>query len=113
MHEMSITLSMLEILKEQMEERKLRRLKSVKVRVGELTAVEPGALDFCFSICTSGTALEGTALHIEEVPYRGRCLDCGSEFHMEGFLQFCPRCNGCNVKELSGRELEIVSMEPL
>ncbi len=111
MHEMSITISMMDILREQMKKRKLERLKSVKVRVGELTAVEPGALSFCFGVCTEGTPLEGTTLEIEEVPYTGRCLDCGSEFHMEGFLQFCPSCEGCNVKELSGRELEIVSIE--
>ena len=108
---MSITISMMEIVREHMAREGLKGLKRLKVRIGELTAVEPGALSFCFEAYIKGTEFEGAALDIEEVPYLGRCTECGEKFHMEGFLQLCPRCEGVHIEELSGTELEIVSME--
>jgi hydrogenase nickel incorporation protein HypA/HybF len=108
---MSITVSMMDIVEEQMLKNGVERLKTLKVRVGELTAVEPEALKFCFEVCTRGTVMEGVLLDIEEVPLMGRCSECGVEFLMEGFFLPCPGCDGAEVKKISGSELEIVSME--
>lgn len=111
MHEMAITVSMMEIVTEQMKMNSVTRLKGLKIRVGELTAVEPEALRFCFEVCTRGTAMEGAALDIEEVPFMGRCSECGKEFRLEGYFLPCPGCEGPGVEKISGSELEIVSME--
>jgi hydrogenase nickel incorporation protein HypA/HybF len=81
MHEMSITLSMIDIVTEEMEKRGVERLERLKIRVGELTAVEPQSLLFCFDVCTKDTPLEGAVLDIEEVPLMGTCMDCNEEFH--------------------------------
>ncbi|MBI5587038.1 MAG: hydrogenase maturation nickel metallochaperone HypA [Deltaproteobacteria bacterium] len=108
---MSITMSMMEIVKEQMIKHGVKDLKRLKVRVGELTAVEPEALQFCFEVYVKGTPMEGAALEIEEAPLMGRCVDCDEEFRMEYFLQACPRCEGGAVTKTTGHELDIVSME--
>lgn len=108
---MSITMSMMEIVREQMAKNSVDKLKRLKIRVGELTAVEPQALLFCFEVCCKGTPMEGAVLDIEEVPMTGRCVDCNEEFRIEYFLQSCPRCGGSAVTRTAGRELEIVSME--
>jgi hydrogenase nickel incorporation protein HypA/HybF len=111
MHEMSITLSMIDIVTEEMEKRGVERLERLRIRVGELTAVEPQSLLFCFEVCTKDTPLEGAQLDIEEVPLTGTCMDCNEEFHLEGFLSLCPRCEGGRIEKISGNELDIVSME--
>lgn len=111
MHEMSITMSMIDIVSEEMKKRGIERLERLRIRVGELTAVEPHSLLFCFDICTRDTPLEGAELDIEEVPLKGTCMDCGEEFHMEGLLSFCPGCEGPRIEKISGTELDIVSME--
>lgn len=111
MHEMSITLSMIEIVKGHMMKNGVTRLKRIKIRVGELTAVEPQSLLFCFEVCTKGTPMEGATLDIEETPLKGRCMDCGKEFKMEGFFSTCPVCSSPSIKAISGHELDIVSME--
>lgn len=113
MHEMSITISMLELVREEMEKDGGGTLKSLKIKVGELTAVEPGALSFCFTSAIEGTPFEGARLDIEEIPLTGRCTDCAKEFHMEGFLVGCPKCDGPSIEKIAGDELEIVSMEVL
>jgi hydrogenase nickel incorporation protein HypA/HybF len=108
---MSITRSMMEIVREEMDRHGVKSLKRLKVRVGELTAVEPDTLVFCFEACVKGTPHEGAVLEIEDVPLMGRCVDCSAEFRMENFLQACPECDGASVTKTNGHELDIVSME--
>lgn len=42
------------------------RVHVVRLRVGREACVSPDALQFCFDVCTRGTALEGAALEIIE-----------------------------------------------
>lgn len=83
-------------------------MSRVKVRVGALSGVVPEALAFAFEVMSRGGIAEGAVLEVEEVPSRIRCDDCGV-FEDTPFL-VCPRC-GKLAELLSGRELEIVSME--
>jgi hydrogenase nickel incorporation protein HypA/HybF len=111
MHEMSITLSMLDIVAGEMKKRGAGSLKSINIQVGELTAVEPRSLLCCFDVCTKDTPLEGAELRIEEVPLSGTCMDCNEEFHMDGLLSLCPKCEGGRISRITGNELDIVSMD--
>ena len=112
MHEMGITVSVVEAVRERMEREGASTIKEVRLRVGKLTALEPLALSFCFDAVSRGTPLEGARLLIEEVAVRGRCRGCATEFVMEGYLlEPCPRCGGANILRLSGTELEIVSID--
>lgn len=111
MHEMSITRSILDVVKKEMADNKVTRLKSVRVKVGELTAVEPETLRFCFEACVKDTPMEGAALEIEEVPLTGKCLKCGKEFRMQDFVSVCPGCGGKEIEKTQGEELDIISME--
>lgn len=111
MHEMSITQAMLEIVREQMAKNGIERLGRVRIQVGELTAVEPDSLRFCFEVCTQGTSLGGAVLEVEEIPLTGRCRDCGAEFEMDGPLALCSSCQGVAVEIIAGRELDIISIE--
>lgn len=112
MHEMSITASILEIVRDQMVKNGVEKLKNIKLRIGELTAIEPGSLRFCFEACTYGSPLEGTVLEIETVPLTGRCSGCNKVFNLEHyFSSVCPHCGGTASGLISGRELDIVSME--
>ena len=111
MHEMSITMSMMEIVREHMEKNGVKRLKKLRIRVGELTAVEPQSLIFCFEIYTKGSSMEGVTLEIENVPLKGRCGDCKREFCIDEFSFDCPACNSNSIENISSHELDIISME--
>jgi len=111
MHEMSITKSMLEIVAREMAASGMSSLKKLKVRVGELTAVEPESLRFCFEAATSGTTLEGATLEVEDVPLKGRCFGCAAEFRITAFVCRCPVCGASEIERVSGDELDIISIE--
>lgn len=111
MHEMSITRSLLDAVRAEMDKAALKELRNVRIRVGELTAVEPEALRFCFEASIKGTPFEGAALEIEEAPLRGRCKDCGNVFRMALFERNCAGCGGSSIEIAGGNELDLVSME--
>jgi hydrogenase nickel incorporation protein HypA/HybF len=102
---------MLEIVREHMEKNGLKRLKKLRIRVGELTAVEPQSLIFCFEIYIKGSSMEGATLEIENVPLKGRCGDCKREFRIDEFSFDCPACNSNSIENISSHELDIISME--
>ncbi len=71
MHEMGIAKSLLEIIKREMRKSKVKKLKKVRVKIGERTAVEPEALRFCFEASIKDTDLDG-ARHLAEEAGRAR-----------------------------------------
>ena len=100
-HELSICYGILEVATGALEPlpRPLPRVERVTVRIGRLTAVVPDTLRHYFDLLTPGTALDGAALNIEEVPIRGHCDECADEFEIETLSFTCPRC-GSGLVEL-------------
>lgn len=113
MHEMSITEDILRIIREEMKKESLKRLISVKLRLGELTAIDPDALRFCFDASIKKTELEGAVLDIEGVPLTGRCTICASTWKITDFALVCPACKSTDVEKIAGTELDIVSIDAL
>lgn len=111
MHEMSIAQGLIDILREEMRRHRATRLRRVRLRLGELSAVVPEALSFCFSVITEGTEMEGAELVMDQVPLEGRCKACGETFRVLNYTFQCPKCDGQSVEVLGGRDLSVVEME--
>ncbi len=86
------------------------RVGVVRLRVGRLSGVVPEALMFCFELAAVGTALEGATLEIEEQTGRAHCRDCDSDFSMRDAFLLCD-CGSADVELVSGRELQVTSVE--
>ena len=56
-------------------------------------------------------ALEGVRVVIDFVPVTIRCNDCGYQWEVEGPVFRCPECRDGDVTMLTGREIEITSLE--
>lgn len=112
MHEMGIAMQMADIAKasipEDMQDVKVER---VNLKIGKLAAVVPESLRFCFEIISKDTRLEGAELNIEEVPVQAQCKDCGAEWTIEDPIFKCEKCDSGSIEIISGRELEISSIE--
>lgn len=113
MHELSIAQNILEIVLVNLPAGEDRSVRSVKVRVGQLSGVVPDSLEFCFDAITQGTPLQGVALDIERVPFVMKCKTCDSSFQSEAGIVLCPTCGGVDVEVLSGTELQVVEIDLL
>jgi hydrogenase nickel incorporation protein HypA/HybF len=112
MHEMGIAMQIVEIsiasIPEDMEN---ARVEKVNLKVGKLSAVVPESLRFCFQIAAQDTPLYGADLNIEEIPIIARCSDCLIEWTISEPVFRCRECGSGSLEIISGRELDIHSIE--
>lgn len=107
MHELSITDGIVAICAERAG---AERVTCVRLEIGQLSAVLPDAVRFCFDICAKGTVVEGAILEIIETPGRALCRDCNGEVAMTQLFGRC-RCGSTNLRVIAGEELKIREME--
>ncbi len=86
------------------------RVTSVRLRIGRLSGVELESLRFCFGLVTDGTRLDGAELVIEEPGGRLHCHSCGRDVARDDPILLCP-CGSADVSVVSGRELQLISVE--
>ncbi|RPH49972.1 MAG: hydrogenase maturation nickel metallochaperone HypA [Desulfobacteraceae bacterium] len=112
MHEMGIALEIVEIASASIPEgMKNIRVEKVNLKVGKLAAIVPESLRFCFEIVVKDTPLSGAQLVIEEVPVVAICNECSAEWTITGPVFTCVKCGSGSIRVISGRELDIVSIE--
>lgn len=113
MHEYSIVEGVLDSVIPAAKKAGADRIVCVRLRVGDMTEVVQESLDFMWGICCEqrGPMVEGCRLEVEYVYPRSACLKCGHEFEHDRFHLKCPECGSASTMLLSGRELEIASMD--
>ena len=112
MHEMSIAQNVVQIVEAELA--KLSHpatVTQINLRVGNLRAVIPESLRFCFSVLAKGTVLQSARLHIEQLPVRIECQSCKAGRYLDVPIFVCPECGSRDVRVVSGEELHIRSIE--
>jgi hydrogenase nickel incorporation protein HypA/HybF len=108
MHEMSITLSIVEEITSKLGE---TRVLGVRLEIGRLSGVVVDSIRFCFDLATEGTTLAGARLVVDEPSGHAHCRSCDTEFAVDDYIVLCPACESSTVDVFAGRELRIVSVE--
>jgi hydrogenase nickel incorporation protein HypA/HybF len=112
MHELSIAYSLVEIAIESAREAGTQKVRAVTLRLGALSGVVRGALEFSYDIATEDTPLHGSKLVIKELPVKIYCVPCDEEVLLASVQRFrCPKCDTPSGDVRQGRELEIESIE--
>ena len=112
MHEMGIALQIIDIAKASIPaDADHPRVTRVHLNIGKLSAVVADSLRFCFDIAAKDTPLAEAELVITDIPVCARCRECGHQWTLEGPAFSCPECQSGRIELLSGRELDIESIE--
>ncbi len=111
MHEMGIACDIYRTCREAVREHGPGRIDRVRVRVGELTGVEPELVAFAWQAVTAGGPDAGSSLDVEWRPADQRCPACGEvKARPEAtWLRLCPDC-GRPLEVRGGTELEVVDL---
>ena len=111
MHELSIAENIIEISEAQARAQNARRIRTVKVRLGQFTTIVGEALQFSFEIARRGTLAAEAVLEIENVPMVVRCNECGDAGeNLRELCLICARCGG-PLRIVSGEEMQVEYIE--
>jgi len=111
MHELSIALSILDLVEEEAE-RQRGRIVAVHLKLGRLSGVVKDALTSAYEMAREGTPQAGTELVIEDVPLIAHCSVCSLDQPLASVQDLrCPVCGTVTPEIVSGRELEVYALE--
>jgi hydrogenase nickel incorporation protein HypA/HybF len=112
MHEMGIAQQLVNIALDAIpDDIDSPRVEKLNLKIGRLASVVEHSLTFCLEIITKDTPLEQAKVVIEFIPVTVRCKGCNNEWEVEGPVFQCPHCREGEVQMLTGREIEITSLE--
>ena len=111
MHELTLAKCLIDLVGEQAAEKGASRVTRIHVRLGVLAGIMR-SLDTWYSTAIRGTICENAVLELEEVPLTVRCPTCDEVKAPPGLYNFrCPDCGTATHEVVTGREMQLVSVE--
>jgi hydrogenase nickel incorporation protein HypA/HybF len=112
MHELSIALSIVDMIEEESERRGGLQVAAVHLRIGQLAGVVKEALVSSYEMACEDTPLARSQLIIEEIPVIMYCRNCDARRPVNNSEWFiCPQCGQPVSEIVQGKELELASLE--
>jgi hydrogenase nickel incorporation protein HypA/HybF len=112
MHELSIALSIVELIEEESARLDGCRVAAVHLRVGRLSGVVTQALRASYELACEDTMLAGSRLIIEDVPVVAHCGVCDASRPVRSIQDMCCEVCGTPATDIiAGRELLLTALE--
>ncbi|HEX6052577.1 MAG TPA: hydrogenase maturation nickel metallochaperone HypA [Gemmatimonadaceae bacterium] len=109
MHEYSIASAMMQRIEQEAEAHQATRVKSVRVRIGELAGLEVELFRTAYDIVSRDTVCDGAPLEVAVVPVQWACPQCHAPAPAGGRL-VCASC-GVPLRLVSGDEIMLDRIE--
>ena len=114
MHELSIAISMIDQIAEETESRGGLAVEAVHLKLGIFSGVDKEALLFAYELACEGSPLAGSRLVIESIPLVIYCDACQKDRTPPSVYELsCPECGSPGQRIVTGREIEVASLEVL
>ena len=111
MHELSIAHGIVDIIRQYVQPPELRRVRSVRLKVGDQSGVVVDSLEFSYAAITADSDLKGSRLDIDRIPFVVECRSCGKRSETERGIVVCPECGKTETRVVSGTELHVLDIE--
>ena len=111
MHELAVTKGLLKICLEEGEKHKIKKIRKINIKVGELTDLLPACIEYYFNIVSKDTIAENTKINVEKIPVVIKCNECGYSGVLGKNNYVCPKCKGIVYEITKGKEFYLDTME--
>ncbi len=112
MHELGIVFYIIRDVKEVAEQNDVRRVESVTLEVGEVSAVVPHYLEDCWNWAVRREPImEHAKLKWETIPAVTWCDGCKREYPTVAHGKICPYCGSAETWLKTGSEVSIKEIE--
>jgi hydrogenase nickel incorporation protein HypA/HybF len=110
MHELAMAMSMVRLMVQAAGAAHARRVNRARLRIGELSCLDPRTLETAFEVAAQGTVVEGCVVEVHRIPALLRCRGCGNA-HGGPLLSPCPECGDPGAEVVEGRESWVESLD--
>jgi hydrogenase nickel incorporation protein HypA/HybF len=111
MHEMSVTMSLMNLVLEEAAKAGAKKIVGVNIVIGQMTGIIDHYVQANFELLSQNTPAEGAALSFRNIPRQARCRNCGHTFQPSEFEWNCPECQSLELEITGGNELYVESIE--
>lgn len=105
MHELAICQALIGQVTDVARKEQAAAVSEIYVRVGPLSGVEGPLMRNAFPVAAAGTVADNAVLHLETMPIRVRCEECGAESEAAMNRLVCGECGDWRTTLVSGDEL--------
>ncbi len=107
MHELSIAISVVEIVEEEAAKVNSSKVSEVELDIGAQSGVIIEALEFALAEAVKPSIMKGSKITINEIPAICRCAACGHKFEPDDIITPCPECGHLYSDAIQGKEMKI------
>jgi len=111
MHELSLAMSVREIVEDAALQNNSRKVNEVNIVVGEFSSVSVDALEFAMEAAKKGSVFEDANINIRSIKTILSCSNCMKETAMEDFVFRCGSCGSGAVTIVSGDRMYVESID--
>ena len=111
MHELSVALNIIEIVKENVPENNLGDVKKILLDIGEFSGIVVESLQFSFDISKQESPIQNANLKINKIPFKIFCNKCKIETSNAFGICSCEKCGSFDTINISGTEMKITEIE--
>ena len=112
MHELGVVFHCIKEVNKIAEENNVKKINSVTVEIGAVSAVLPYLFEDCWNWAVSKeTVLKDAKVHIETIPAITHCEDCLKDYNTIIYGKKCPECGSEHTFLLQGNEFNIKQIE--
>jgi len=105
MHELSVCQALISQVAQVARSNHAATVTDIYVDVGPLSGVEQPLMRNAFPIAAAGTVANNATLHLQAMPIRVRCEECGAESEVAANRLTCTQCGDWRTNLISGDEL--------
>ena len=111
MHEMSVTMSLLDLVLEEAAKAGAEKIVGVNIVIGQMTGIIDHYVQANFELLSQNTPAEGASLSFRNIPRQARCRRCAYTFQPSDLDWKCPKCQSAEIEITGGSELYVESIE--
>lgn len=111
MHELSLAESVREIIEAAARDQGFKRVRTVRLEIGQLSCVEQEAMRFCFDAAMQDSIAAAARLEIVETPGQGECAQCGGVAQIATRYEPCPQCGSDAMRVVAGDAMRVIELE--
>jgi len=111
MHELSLAMSVREIVEDAAEKNGSKKVNEVNIIVGEFSSVSTDALEFAMEVVKRDSVFEKAKINIKSTKTILSCRQCRGETVMEDYIFKCGACGSTSVQIVSGDRMYVDSID--